>query len=642
MQLRADPLRLLAEAAGYNDSERWWEDMVEHRRDSTDLFAAILEAMTALRSEVEAEEPQSDASLRLDPEREAQREAWMRQTIRAAQREGFQRIAVVCGAWHAPALHHMPSAREDAALLKNLPKRKVQATWVPWTNGRLLFSSGYGAGIESPGWYQHLWTAPDRLAVRWLARVASLMRDADLDASSSQVIEAVRLAETLAALRGRPLPGLPELNEAVPAVLCFGSNVPLKLIHDKLIVGEVLGSVPDETPTVPLQQDLHREQKRLRLPPEATQRVLDLDLRKPNDLQRSHLLHRLDLLGVAWGRSERGAGGKGTFHELWRLQWQPEFAVLIIEAAMWGNTLVGAATAKTRKLAEEAPDLPALTALLQSALLASLPDATRHVMLRLEAEAAIATDVPHLMEALPPLCSVLRYGDVRGTETTIVAHVVDGLVARICIGLPHACASLDDDAAAAMLQRIDGVHGALALLQHARHTAQWQATLSTLSAASNLHGRVAGRCCRILLDAGAVTQPIAARRMSLALSTAIDPARAAAWVEGFLQGSGALLLHDERLWQVLDEWLSGLSAAVFQELLPLLRRTFATFPAPERRQMGERVRAQQGGTASQARTDDDGAGFDAERAAAVLPVLAQLLGLKIPEPAAVGSESEEP
>jgi len=245
----------------------------------------------------------------------------MRQTIRAAAREGFERIAVVCGAWHAPALTigdesapAGPSEKDDAELLKGLPKVKTQATWTPWTYGRLSNRSGYGAGVESPGWYHHLWTSRDVAPIRWMTRVARLMREEDLDVSSAHVIEAVRLAETLAALRDRPLPGLSELNEATQSVFCFGNDLPMRLIHEKLIIGETLGSVPAETPLAPLRQDLAREQKRLRLPPEALERALDLDLRKPNDLDRSRLLHRLLLLGVRWGEPQE-AGGKGTFHE---------------------------------------------------------------------------------------------------------------------------------------------------------------------------------------------------------------------------------------------------------------------------------------------------------------------------------------
>src|SRR5262245_59944096 len=157
-----------------------------------------------------------------------------------------------------------------------------------------------------------------------MARVARLLREEDLDVSSAHDIEAVRLAETLAALRDRPLPGLSELNEATQAVFCFGNDLALRLIHEKLIVGETLGSVPEETPLAPLQKDLMREQKRLRLPAEALERLLDLDLRKPNDMDRSRLLHRLTLLGVRWGEVQQ-AGGKGTFHEIWQLRWQPDF-----------------------------------------------------------------------------------------------------------------------------------------------------------------------------------------------------------------------------------------------------------------------------------------------------------------------------
>ncbi len=150
--LERDPLEHLARAAGFPDAERWWEHLVEHRKDADDLFAGIHEAMTALR----------DAALtsgleRQNPEREALREAYMRQTLRAAEKEGFQRIAVVCGAWHTPALANPGPAREDAARLKGLPKRKVNSTWIPWTYGRLTSASGYGAGVQSPGWYDFLW-----------------------------------------------------------------------------------------------------------------------------------------------------------------------------------------------------------------------------------------------------------------------------------------------------------------------------------------------------------------------------------------------------------------------------------------------------------------------------------------------------
>jgi hypothetical protein len=624
---RRDPLRWLAEAAGFSDGERWWEHMVEHRRDGTDLFAAILEAMTALREELPPN---------LDP-REDRREAFMRQAIRKAQGEGHRRIAVVCGAWHAPALAKMPPAKDDAEILKGLPKNKVNATWVPWTYGRLTAASGYGAGIESPGWYHHLWDAPPPVVARWVTRVARLLREEDLDASAAHVIEAVRLAESLAALRDRPLPGLPELNEAVQAVLCHGDATPMRLIHHKLIVGETLGAVPDETPMVPLQRDLAREQSRLRLPPDASQKVEDFDLRKPNDLERSHLLHRLALLNIPWGVVQAVSGKSGTFHEVWRLQWQPEFAVALIEAGVWGNTILAAATARARDLADRAADLPALTELLEKALLAELPDAVAHLMRRLESEAALASDVTHLMGALPPLANVLRYGDVRKTDTAMIGHAVDGLVARVCINLPVACGSLDDDAAAAMFDHILKADAAIALLQDDAHRASWHDALRRLADRASVHPLVQGRCVRLLLDAGALPPDDASRRLSLALSVATDPGQAGAWVEGLLKGSGLILLHDDALWDVLDGWVSSLPGDVFTPALPLIRRTFSTFPAPERRQMGERARRGRARARADGSAPSAPAGFDTARADAVLPMLGRLFGIPIgPPPDASG------
>ena len=619
--MRRDPLAWLATVAGYDDGERFWEQLVEHRRgDDEQLFASVASVMTELRTE------------HVEPDRrhEDQREAHMRRSIRAAQKEGFKEIAVICGAWHAPALSDMPPAAHDTALLKGLPKVKVEATWVPWTNSRLCAASGYGAGIESPGWYHHLWTAPDRITERWLARVAALLREEDLDASSAQIIDTARLAESLAALRGRSIAGLSELMEATRSVLCGGSDAPLALIGRKLVVGEALGQVPEAAPMVPLHQDLVREQKRLRLPAEAVERLLDLDLRKDTDLARSHLLHRLTLLDIPWGRAQRGTGQRGTFHELWTLQWRPELAVSLIEAAAWGNTVASAAAARAADVARQATELTALTGLLEQVILADLGDSVGSIMDRLQEESARAPDIAHLMMGLPPLARVLRYSDVRRTDLGLVGDVVDGFVVRICVGLPVACSSLDDDAATAVRMRIEAVHGAISLLERAEHTAAWHEALRRLADSEQAHGVVSGRSARLLLDAGALTPDEAARYLSRTLSVAEDPPRAAAWVEGFLAGSGQLLLHDDTLWRLVDDWLSSLREETFVALLPLLRRAFSTLTAPERRQLGQRAR-QLGGPGRLTSSGD--LEFDQARAEAGLRTVLMLLGITAEGPA---------
>ncbi|HET8843572.1 MAG TPA: DUF5682 family protein [Ktedonobacteraceae bacterium] len=620
-----DPLDLLARAAGYNDYELWWERQIEQRRDMSNLFDGILEAMSEMR---------------LDPtpknDREAQREAYMRQTIRTAQKEGFQRIAVICGAWHSPVLteEFVEKTKGDAALLKDLKKIKVEATWIPWTNTRLSYRSGYGAGVNSPGWYEHIWTAPDMAMIRWITQAAQLLRSEGLDASSASVIEAVRLGDALAAMRGLPMPGLAELQEAIMTVLCHGNMEPMELIRQRLEIGDLLGEVPSATPAVPLQRDLENKQKRLRFKPTTAIENLDLDLRKEGDRARSQLLHQLRLLGVDWGKPQRGSRRQlGTFHEYWQTQWQVEFVVKLIEGNVWGNTTESAATGLIRHKADEAEELPELTALLDQAVLAELPDAIEHLLICVQTQAAVASDVRHMMDALPPLVQIVRYGNVRETKSAHLLPVIDGLFERVVIGLPGACSSLDDDAARSMLESMDRTHDSVETLDRDEQRSEWQRVLRSLVERDGVHGLVRGRCCRLLYDQHAIDSDELQRLARLSLSTVVPAAQAAAWIEGVLRGSGQLLLHQDGLWLALDAWLGELTPDTFVELLPLLRRAFSGFSGPERRSMGEKAKhlraAAVPGMPATSRFATGTMELNHERAAGVLPVLAQILGVKI-------------
>jgi hypothetical protein len=632
--LRVDPLAVLAAAAGYDDPERWWEDAVEHRGaegdDALAPFAALAEAMGALRERYgHGGHPDDEA-------REAHMRLRLRETVKS-----YERTAVVCGAWHVPALARQVTVAADRGTLKGLPKVKAEITWVPWTHRRLGRRSGYGAGIDSPGWYGHLFAAPDRPVARWMTKVAGLLREEDRPVSSAHVIEAVRLAETLAAMRGRPLAGLGEANDAVRAVMCDGSDVPLALIHDRLVVGDDLGEVPDSAPAVPLARDLAREQRALRLKPEAGERELDLDLRKDTDAARSRLLHRLGLLDVPWGEpGERRAGSTGTFREVWRLCWEPELAVRVAEAGAWGTTVESAATARAREAAVTAATLGDVTALAERCLLAALPDALPTVMRALTDRAALDADVGHLAGALPALVRSVRYGDVRGTDAAALREVAEGIATRVCVGLPPACTGLDDAGAAEIRGHLDAVHGAIALLAGADDPLRerWAAVLRSLAERDGaVPGLVRGRAARLLLDDGILATDEAARLMGLALSPGTGPREAAGWMDGFLSGGGMLLVHDEKLLALVDGWLTAVPQEAFTDVLPLLRRTFAQFEPGVRRSVGELVRRgpDAGGPVGDASSGAPGfgPGLDAARADAVLPTLALLLGRATARPA---------
>jgi hypothetical protein len=590
---RPDAIATLATAAGYDDPERWWEDAVEHRSGSAlSRFDGIRAAMGAVRS---AGQWQSD----LDQENE-RREAAMRREIRSELKATDGTIAVVCGAFHAAAIHPdgFGSASQDRRILTGLPKVKVTATWAPWTAGRLASASGYGAGVRSPGWYQHLFVeggragaTSDDVAAGWLVRVSQALREEGLDASPASTVEATRLAQALSAVRGRPSVGLTELTDAAQSVLCDGSDLPLLLVDRTLVVGEALGTVPESVPMVPLAADLARRQKTLRLVPSATSTTVQLDLRKDMHRERSLLFHRLLLIDVPWAQpAELTSRSTGTFKESWQLEWAPELTVKVIEAGLRGTTVPAAAEGTVVERARAATDLAALAALVEQCLTCDLPEALRSVLSSLEQQTAHQHDPLALLGTIEPLARTRRYGNVRQVDTGGVSAVLSTIVTRVSVALRASCLNLDDEAAEQMRRAVESADRGVRLVEEPELAEVWRRGLLDLAGEERAHATVSGRVHRLLLDSGALDRDTVALRMSRRLSVAASAQAGAAWLDGFLDGDALLLLHDHALLGLVDAWVAGVDDSTFDDLLPLLRRSFSGYTSAERQQIAHRLR----------------------------------------------------
>ena len=617
-----DPLAYFGHLAGFNDSEAWWERQVELvQSDDQTLFKAIAEMMTELR---EALGGWGYPSLETEENiEEFRREAAMRKQIRKAQKGGYEKIAVICGAWHVPALMHPPKVKEDNLVLKSLPKSKIQVTWVPWTYQRMSAGSGYSAGVESPGFYEHLWVGHAHQASYWLSKVAQALRAEGFDVSSAHIIETLRLAEALSAIRDLPSPRLTELNEAIRSVMLFGDDLPLEFIQQKLLIGQRLGQVPSDLPETPLQSDLRLLQKKLKLLPKAETEEKTLDLRKDNDLERSQLLHRLRLLGIGWGELTH-VRGEGTFKEAWYLAWRPEFNLDIIDRSPWGQNVEEASTKYALHQAQDA-DLKRLIELSHQALIAKLPLAIPSLMQQLEDQATISSDTAEILEALPALAQLLRYSDVRGSQLTSVKKVLCTLAPRASLSLVYACSSLDAEASQRMMQLLEASTQALLLVEESDLSLQWFHALGQLIDQEQVSAHLQGKACRLLVDAQKLNNHEMIQAMSRALSPALTPEANASWLEGFLQGSGQVLVYDDQLWALIDQWVLGLNAEVFLELLPLIRRTFSTFTATELRQLGEKVKLGRQSVDQQNQNREQH--VDLQHAQLVFPLLSKFFGI---------------
>jgi hypothetical protein len=611
-KIRRNPIAYLADIAGYEDAEEWWEQCFEIGHHPTGVFEAVATAMTALRDTL----PQKKDT------HEATREAFMRKAIRAAQREMYTEIAVICGAWHVPALLSFPKQKDDDALTKNLPKVKVETTWIPWTNDRLSFESGYGAGVASPGWYDHAWKHPDDNGVLWQTYTAQVFRQHQIDISSAHVIESVKLVNALTALRGLGKPGLKEFNESTLAVMCMGDPVFMKLVHRELIVGRTLGQIPEGTPQVPVQRDLDQLIKKCRLKISNEEKLLKLDLREDNDLQKSVLLHRLQLLGVEWGRMQF-TSGKGTFKEEWMLCWYPELTIRLLEKAPWGNTIEAAADKYLQDRAARCTGLNEITALVQQALPSELHTAIRYTLKRMDELAAGTSDCSVLIDAFLPLVQVSRYGNVRRTDLEIVTLLLTAIFYRMTAGLPMSCTGIDDEQAATMAEKLKLVTRSVLLLEDAVLKTAWMDTIRKTAAQQQAAATVQGCCCKVLYDARELTPDATATEFSKALSVNNNPDFSANWLEGFLKDAATVLILEDEIWDIVNGWMTGLDETTFLQIIPLLRRTFAVFSNVEKQKIASR--AQRGSSKAAAVTVV--VDIDHQRAQKVLPLMELLMGL---------------
>jgi hypothetical protein len=163
----------------------------------------------------------------------------------------------------------------------------------------------------------------------------------------------------------------------------------------------------------------------------------------------------------------------------------------------------------------------------------------------------------------------------------------------------------------------------LALLADEEYTRGWREMLKRIAGNESAHALLAGYAHRLLYDAGEVQFEALSDAFSRALSVGTEPAVGAHWVEGLLSTSGAVLIHDDRLRNLVDHWVRGTSEEHFVQVLPLVRRTFANFPAPERRHIGERLRTGDVGGSGATGTSE----FDVAAAQAMLPVLKRIWNL---------------
>jgi hypothetical protein len=253
----------IADLAGERDYDTYWERYFEHNPAPDSYSGAIMELGRALR-ELEEDEPRWRAENLV-------REAYMRRRIEETIASGHKpdKIVAVVGAFHEPVLTGAFPAMTDKELA-SLRQRSAKLTLMPYSYFRLSSQSGYGAGNLAPAYFELLWEALNEhggavkdLSRRYLSLVARKLREAGTHRSTAEVIDGVRLAETLSALKDGLAPTLVDLRDAAVALLGHGEPTTVKEALAHVDIGTAIGQLPKGVSQTSIQADFDRQLQRL-------------------------------------------------------------------------------------------------------------------------------------------------------------------------------------------------------------------------------------------------------------------------------------------------------------------------------------------------------------------------------------------
>lgn len=595
---RASLYERYAEQAGETDYETYWERSFEHNRSDHSYRLAAIEFGQGLR---ELDEPTA-----LSAAENLVREAFMRRRIQETIDAGVkpETIVAVVGAYHASALGSALEPMSDAELA-SLKRRASKLTLMPYSYFKLSSQSGYGAGNHAPAYFELMWDAlqedalPD-LSGLYLSRVARHMREAGTHRSTAEVIEGVRLARTMSALKGGQAPTLADLQDAATTLLGHGerSAVATSLAHVE--VGTAIGRLPKGVSKTSIQDDFERELSRLKLEKYRTtvKQELGLDLRENRrvkteeaaflDLHRSSFFHRLRVLEIDFAKKQQVRQDAATWAERWHVQWSPECEIQLVEAVLLGETVELAAGYKFRTRLEKCASVADAAAMVRDACECGMLPAMEAARVRLQELAAESSAFTAVAHAANQLGMIVRYGDVRRFDPAPLLPLIDDLFVQGALALP-AAANCDNDAAKQALVAMDELNK-VNLEYHERvDEALWIAQLQALADADDRNPLLSGYACAILLERGLMENDALLREMSRRLSPGIEADLGAGWFEGLSKRNRYALLARQPLWEQLAEYVNALDDEEFRRAIVFLRRAFGGFSPQEKRHIAENL-----------------------------------------------------
>jgi hypothetical protein len=596
--------RLYETIAGHydeDDYESYWERYFEHNLNPNAFNEGLSYQSQAVREMViERERISAEGDFAYN----ALREAYMRREIDMACATGLtiEDIVVVVGAYHVAGITDGGFTVSDNEL-KKLPRTATKIAMMPYSYLRLSSRTGYGAGNRAPFYFELMWDAMlahrlEQLPAIYLSKVAHEQRKVGHNASSANVIEAVRLAQSLASMRSGSLPVLRDLHDA--AVTCFahGDLVVVAESLNRVDIGVEIGTLPEGLGQTPIQDNIDREMRRLKLTnyKSPVAQTLNLDLRENHlvksresaflGLNRSTFLHRLRALNIRFAIELPVEQDSATWKESWELRWSPEVEIEIVETNLKGETLELAVAYRLKERLTQCRTVAEAAKIIKDTCECSLTRMFESAINVLQTLLVESEDFKETANAAHELAVLIQYGDIRQVNLEPLEPILKQLFLRATLLLLSA-SNCDNKAAGEMVECINSLELISQEMFDMVDTELWQTKLKQLSERDDLNPILSGAAFAIMLEHNIVTDDDCSREVVRRLSPGIPADLGAGWFEGLANRNRYVLLSRTILWKELDKYLRSLDEDEFRRSLVFLRRAFGQFDPVHKNSIAE-------------------------------------------------------
>lgn len=594
----------IAARAGCRTFSEFWESHYELQAEQLDT-PSFVRNVFYLGCFMRLATPETELSFQDD----CRREVYMATEIRKAL-PGYNRILVVTGAFHTCGLMDAIASEEKQSLI-TCAKESVAAYLMPYTFREADSKSGYAAGMPFPAFYQAVWEKMEAkekniygsIILDYIIKTARFARKTQ-SISLPDEINALNMARSLAALRGKKCAGVYELLDGIRSCFVKGDvNATATFEMDflyRLLSGMGAGkvTVSDCIPPVVLEFRALCAQHRLKTSTVERQEVtLDI-IKNPAHYSKSRFLHQLLFLETAFCTLQSGPDyvnrkDKNLVREVWVCRYSTQVETRLIDLSVYGATLSQVCASLIERNFKDSITAEELGKLLISVQVMGVEGfylqygEALHQVIRNEKN---FVSLCKLINSIRYLAHMQRLMD--GGVAPSLPELAR-LAFKEALGLIPLVCQANEDEEQEICEQMRNLYNFTLEADVWFDAPAFSAEIEKVLQDGFCNSRFYGLCLAIRYKEGKLEQEVFCDRISVYLeSSARQPEQAASFVCGIFLIARDILFMDARILNAIGQVIAEAGNEQFLTILPNLRYAFTNFFPVELSRLGKLVAEQ--------------------------------------------------